>query len=298
MNKTKIIDMKFLGRLKHTIILNTCDYLKENPTIKSLILGISGGIDSAIVSVLAKEAVLMMKRDYYGNRDIKLIGRSYPMTSNTDEELKRSTALGELICNDFDVMTLQGSYTELLHSMTQNKLFDYNRIDSMSELVRKGNIKARIRMIYLYDLAQANNGLVLSTDNYSEYLLGFWTLHGDVGDFGMIQNLWKTEVYMLANFCYRQCQYSELKQLAKALKACIDAVPTDGLGITKSDFDQFGDVKSYQEIDQILIKMLNSGYGSFIFDGEVPEVLKRYERTKFKRENPFNISRETLTEGT
>jgi len=56
-------------------------------------------------------------------------------------------------------------------------------------------MKARIRMILLYDLAGGNDGMVLSTDNYTEYLLGFWTLHGDVGDFGMIQSLWKTEVY-------------------------------------------------------------------------------------------------------
>ena len=255
--------------------------------IKSLVLGISGGADSALAALLAKPLC--------DELDIPLIGYSISILTNKTEEEIRAKNIGNNFCTVFETK----DFSEMFHQVAF-KIDETNHINVSSKVdkIRHGNIKARLRMIYLYDKASKNNGLVLSTDNYTEYLLGFWTLHGDVGDFGMIQNLWKTEVYMLANFCYRQCQYSELKQLAKALKACIDAVPTDGLGITKSDFDQFGDVKSYQEIDQILIKMLNSGYGSFIFDGEVPEVLKRYERTKFKRENPFNISRETLTEGT
>lgn len=48
--------------------------------------------------------------------------------------------------------------------------------------------------------ASIHKGLVMSTDNQTEYQLGFWTIHGDVGDFDPIQDLWKTEVYGLANY--------------------------------------------------------------------------------------------------
>lgn len=52
--------------------------------------------------------------------------------------------------------------------------------------IADGNIQARLRMIYLYNLASIHKGLVLSTDNQTEYQLGFWTIHGDVGDFNPI----------------------------------------------------------------------------------------------------------------
>lgn len=58
--------------------------------------------------------------------------------------------------------------------------------------IADGNIQARLRMIYLYNLASIHKGLVMSTDNQTEYQLGFWTIHGDVGDFDPIQDLWKT----------------------------------------------------------------------------------------------------------
>lgn len=56
----------------------------------------------------------------------------------------------------------------------------------MQTPIANGNIQARLRMIYLYNLASIHKGLVMSTDNQTEYQLGFWTIHGDVGDFDQI----------------------------------------------------------------------------------------------------------------
>ena len=102
-------------------------------------------------------------------------------------------------------------------------------------------------MIYLYDIAQEHNGLVLSTDNWTELMLGFWTLHGDCGDYGMIQNLWKTEVYEMASTFVENLE----EKRSRALLDCIEAIPTDGLGISASDLDQIG-AESYKEVDEIL----------------------------------------------
>ncbi len=100
----------------------------------------------------------------------------------------------------------------------------------------------------------AIHGMVLSTDNYTELLLGFWTLHGDVGDYGMIQNLWKTEVYAMARYIVNNLDNKKAKN---ALQLCIDAVATDGLGITNNDLEQI-QAKTYEEVDQILLKMIHN----------------------------------------
>ncbi len=164
---------------------------------------------------------------------------------------------------------------------------DYDNDTSHLMKLRQGNVKARTRMVYLYDLAQKYQGLVLSTDNYTEYLLGFWTLHGDVGDYGMIQNLWKTEVYAMSQYIID----NELKtpERKKALQDCVDAVPTDGLGITSSDLEQLG-APSYNEVDKLLQEYIKSPKNS---DKENP-VIRRHLNSAYKRNNPFNLSRESI----
>jgi nicotinamide-nucleotide amidase len=153
--------------------------------------------------------------------------------------------------------------------------------------VRLGNIKARTRMVFLYNKAQEQKGLVLSTDNLTEYYLGFWTLHGDVGDLGLIQELWKTEVYGMGEV------------LGGPVLECVNANPTDGLGITDSDIDQLfpkwkpehGDHRvAYNIVDKILQDHL-TGAGAY---SEGNPIIQRYEATKFKRANPVNIKRDML----
>jgi len=294
MNDYNLLTIQNIARVRHNIILNTCDYLKKYSNIECLVLGVSGGADSALVAQLAHEVCEMMKTDYYGRRNIQLIGRSLPIMTNKVDELKRANQVGTLICDDFDTISLDASYEHLAETCG----FEGNskRETARTKAIRYGNIKARIRMVYLYNLAQLNRGMVLSTDNYTEYILGFWTLHGDVGDFGMIQNLWKTEVYIMLDSISRHYVYSEMKELSDTLKSCRDAIPTDGLGITESDLDQFGGINSYEEIDLIFIEMMNNGYSKFIQQGEIPEVLTMFERTKYKRENPFNIPRKNMLE--
>ncbi len=136
-------------------------------------------------------------------------------------------------------------------------------------------------MILLYDMAQRYSGLVMSTDNLTEYLLGFWTIFGDQGDLGLIQNIWKTDVYQMSKYLIDTEIKNERTQ--NALQSCIDAVPTDGLGITKSDLDQIGG-DSYMEVDKVLYKYLSDNGG----DKSNP-IVQRYERTHFKRTNPVNL---------
>ena len=266
--------------LYKSTILSLANYLKENKKIESLIIGISGGIDSAVTTVIARKAIELVS-------EVKLIGRSLPMNPTELDEIKRSVKVGSNFCDDFDVYNLEKAYINLIENIEIKKTSGTGEL-SFEDKVRSGNIRARIRMIQLYHLAHQFKGMVLSTDNLTEYYLGFWTLHGDVGDFGALQNLWKTEVYGIAWYIYNQYIIEHKKDIADAILSCIKAEPTDGLGITTSDLAQI-EADSYFEVDSILIDYLNG-------DKEIINhpVIKRHNNTHFKRENPLNISRKVL----
>ncbi len=266
-------------RIFSNIIKCARGYLRTNPNLKSLIVGLSGGIDSALACAIASEILKKLP-------DVKLIGRSIPIESNTDGEISRAKKIGDVFCDDFEQKDLTQAYRNLYQEIIAGSVQE--TIDSDVEKIRRGNIKARVRMIYLFNLAHFKKGMVLSTDNYTELLLGFWTLHGDVGNYGLIQYLWKTEVYGLAGYLADKYRDENEKLKSDALRLCIDAVPTDGLGITGSDFDQIG-VADYEAADRILIDYLKGS-------AENPDhpVILRHINSEFKRKDPQSISREIL----
>jgi len=251
-------------------------YLKSSG-LKSLVLGVSGGIDSALCAALARPVCVKL--------GVTLYGRSITIETNKAEEIARAKAVGEAFFHDFKEVDLTEAYRQLAPQIVE----DYHTTphSEFHYKIRMGNVKARMRMQYLYDIASAKRGMVISTDNYTELLLGFWTLHGDVGDYGPIQSLWKTEVYEMSK--YLANSYSEKTQ-ADALMACVNAVPTDGLGITNSDLDQLG-VATYAEADAILMRMLAKPNDPEIQDNPI---VKRNRASEFKRNNPYNIPRNLI----
>ena len=91
--------------------------------------------------------------------------------------------------------------------------FNFNKIS-------QGSIKARLRIIYLYNLSSILNWIVIDTDNSTEYYLGFFTIHGDMGDFNPIGGLWKHEIYELGNYLlkYYSNDLEKVMLLKKVLK--------------------------------------------------------------------------------
>lgn len=218
-----------------------------------MVLGISGGIDSTVVAAICHEVSKQT--------GIPLIGRSLPI-KNKNDEFSTSKLVGEAFCDNFEVTNLYEVFNKFLTLVDGDNLVSLKRTP-----IADGNIQARLRMIYLYNLASIHKGLVLSTDNQTEYQLGFWTIHGDVGDFNPLFGLWKTEVYELANYikeCYIECweeydivepQYHHYKRIVEALDASIKLTPTDGLGISNSDLEQIG-AKDYDTVDDILSRFV------------------------------------------
>ena len=289
-------------------------YIQEN-NIKSLVLGVSGGIDSCLCAALAKPVC--------DELNIPLIGRSMPASSNKPDELQRAKMTGNAFCTKFSEHSIEEEYNFMRPRIESNMIFHAPNPEGSSSRIRNGNLKARLRMLYLYDLASYNQGMVLSTDNYTELMLGFWTLHGDVGDYGMIQNLYKTEVYDMAEYLMHTFPYFSskidfpgLQNIDKSgteeywsLKDTIEALATDGLGVT--DMGDLGQIlpewtgtsrEGYKEVDRVLKIWLEDWKKSIAHwklikqeYGEHP-VIKRHLRTQFKRDNPVNINRNLITQ--
>ena len=238
------------------IVQKTSKYLVNND-IKAMILGISGGIDSTVCAAICHE---VSKRT-----NIPLIGRSLPTTFNKKDETNSADLTGKAFCDDYKEVPISKLYWTF-----SEVLIGYERT-AQTDLAN-GNIQARLRMIYLYNLASIHKGLVIDTDNLTEHNLGYWTIHGDVGDFNPIGGLWKTEVFKLAEwimnwygsythtYFYTDApEIIEYKQgnlaKAKAIKESLKLQPTAGLGITNNDLEELG-AESYKQVDDILQEIL------------------------------------------
>ena len=245
--------------------------------IKNVVIGMSGGVDSALTAALFKKA------------GWNVYGVTMPIhqkQEETDRGIEACTALGIHRTH----VDLTNTYEDLLKDVHQ---YDPTIMDP-DQALRRGNLRVRLRMITLYNLAGLRRGLVASTDNFSELAAGFWTLHGDVGDVGPIQSLTKG------------WEVPKLAELYGVPSSTVFATPTDGLGFSQSDEHQFG--FSYLEFDIALLSFINSWSENPNLDyttlGNVlgnlrPDsvstqerlqtILNRVRMSTFKRNNPFNL---------
>lgn len=290
----------------NTLVEETANYVTSNG-LKAMVLGISGGIDSTVVAAICHE---VSKKT-----GIPLIGRSLPIKNKSDE-FDVSKLVGEAFCDEFKVFNLSDSYKASLFDLCADaglikdcKGYDWYWLSDLEELagrtpIANGNIQARCRMIHLYDIASIRKGLVMSTDNQTEYQLGFWTIHGDVGDFDPIQDLWKTEVYRLARWIcdyYTMMSDGEDVDKIQAIRESVALTPTDGLGISNSDLEQIG-ARTYYDVDRVLQTLickaspendkLQDSLEQELGREVVHKIIKRHTASEFKRKKaPIYIPR-------
>jgi NAD+ synthetase len=286
-------------RVFNVLVKETSNYMTKNH-LNAMVLGISGGIDSTVVAAICHEVSKQT--------GIPFIGRSLPI-KNKDDEFSVSELVGNAFCDDFKVVNLINVYQHANQTI-------YDSEGTLGTPISKGNVQARLRMIYLYNLAGINRGLVMDTDNLTEHNLGFWTIHGDEGDFNPIGGLWKTEVYELAKYILRKYEdkmrsldeghfYEEEDRLGAMYKAITESIaltPTDGLGISSSDLEQIG-AKSYYDVDRVLQTVtckaspendkLQDELTAELGPDVVGKIIQRHTNSKFKRLlSPIIVPRE------
>ena len=286
-----------------TMVEKTYQYLSENKR-KCMVLGISGGIDSTVTAAICSEVNRL-------HPEIRFIGVSLPCSTNSLDERHSADKTLKAFCEYTDSLehNLQDVFS-VIRSSFEN---DYNWLKVEESKISQGNIKARLRMMYLYNLASLTDGIVMDTDNLTEHYLGFWTIHGDVGDFNPIGGLWKHEVYGLAKWLANEYYQNWPEQMPstamkiQALRAAITITPTDGNGVAVGgDMAQIAPGHTYEEVDDILMTYLTaksdhsdsfanakdhliSKYGLETYE----RVINRHKNSEFKRKRlPIAIPRD------
>ena len=210
------------------------DYCKSMPsTPKALVVGISGGIDSSVVSTLSAMT---------GRKTIVISMPIKQIKSQHDLSLMHGKWLSSKFKNvDYNLIELENLFNTFKETL--------NKFDNEHGLA---NSRARLRMSTLYQAAAANTGIVVGTGNKVEdFGVGFYTKYGDGGvDISPIADCNKTEVWKLG------------KEL-NILKEIIDAPPTDGLWDDgRTDEGQLG--LSYKDLEEAMVNENSSNREKYL----------------------------------
>ncbi|MCR6593558.1 NAD+ synthase [Campylobacter insulaenigrae] len=228
------------------------NFIRKNAKDKNLILGLSGGIDSAVVTCLCKQAI---KDKLY----VLLMPTKYSKKDNLNDAI--------MLCN-----TLNIKYKIIyIDSILEN----FELLCEKPDKLRKGNLAARIRMSLLYDYSALKNALVVGTSNKSELMLGYGTIYGDLAcAFNPLATLYKSEIFEFAKFLNLHENF-------------IKKPPSADLWPNQSDEDDLG--YTYKELDSVL-KAIENNQTLENFDEKLKRnVLERMQNNTFKRKLPTTL---------
>ena len=241
--------------------LGLFDYVSKN-NFEKVLVGLSGGIDSALTASIAVDAL--------GSDNV--IGVALPSKYNTEESLVDARLLAENLDIEFKVIEIE----EIVNIFRNTLKESVN--DELGQITDE-NIQSRVRGNILMALSNQTGAMVVSTGNKSEMAVGYSTLYGDLsGGFALLKDLYKTEVYNLANF--RNSISSVIPQNT------IDKEPSAELRPDQFDKDSLPEYELLDEILRMYIeedssseKIISKG----IDENIVYDVLSKVDRNEYKR---------------
>lgn len=213
--------------IRQALVLGIKDYARKNNFTRA-VLGLSGGIDSALVSVLAAEAL--------GAENVLNVLMPSPFSS--EGSIKHSESLAKNLGMPTRVEPISGAFEVLL------KQLNLHKPTHGGENLAAENMQSRLRGVILMTISNAENRLVLATGNKSELAVGYCTLYGDTnGGLAVIGDVLKTEVYKIA----RHINESAGREIIP--NAIIEKAPSAELAPNQFDQDS---LPPYDLMDKIL----------------------------------------------
>ena len=241
--------------------LGLFDYVSKN-NFEKVLVGLSGGIDSALTATIAVDSL--------GSDNV--VGVALPSKYNTEESLVDARLLAENLDIEFKVIEIE----EIVNIFRNTLKESVN--DELGQTTDE-NIQSRVRGNILMALSNQTGAMVVSTGNKSEMAVGYSTLYGDLaGGFALLKDLYKTEVYNLANF--RNSISTVIPQNT------IDKEPSAELRPDQFDKDS---LPEYELLDQILRMYIEEDSSSEkiismgIDENIVYDVLSKVDRNEYKR---------------
>ena len=246
MNKIKNIKQNLISFLKEEVL---------KTGLKKVTLGLSGGLDSAVVAVLCKEV-------FDDNLNCVLMPSQFSSKASIDDAVE--------LCKKFDIkyeiVSIEPMLSAYLKNMEENSL-------------RIGNFSARLRMSVLYDISARENSLVVGTSNKSELLLGYGTIFGDLAcALNPIGNIYKSDLFEFAKYL-------------GVNDSIVNKAPSADFFEGQSDEADLG--YSYAKIDSLLKKMIDENRSkdellALGFEDEfIEDIKKRVKINEFKRKLPI-----------
>ena len=245
----------------NALVMGLRDYVAKNK-FRSVVVGLSGGIDSALVAAIAVDAL--------GAKCVN--GVAMPSKYSSDHSVEDATAFAANTGIHFRTVEIEPMVQSFMQSITLKG-------------VAAENIQARVRGTTLMGISNQEGHLVLATGNKSELAVGYSTLYGDaVGGFAPIKDIYKTDVWALAT--WRNAQATTRGEVAPIPQRSIEKEPSAELRPDQKDSDS---LPEYELLDQLLTRYVDGDQGSAAliaagFDSAlVMRVIAMVDKAEYKR---------------
>lgn len=250
-----------IARIHDALVLGIREYFAKQGFTKA-ILGLSGGIDSAVVLVLAARAL--------GNENVKAV--LLPSQFSSQHSIDDAVALANNMAVPYEIISIEQTFTALQQTLAK-------QFEGLPFNIAEENMQSRSRGVLLMALSNKFGYILLNTSNKSELAVGYGTLYGDMcGGLSVIGDLYKTEVYELANYINNEKELIPIHTITKE--------PSAELRPDQKDSDS---LPAYAVLDEILKfyieerlspkEIIAKGFE----EAEVRRVLKMVNTNEWKR---------------